>query len=151
MYNAMVFTRWVTDADGNNIPDAVDDIYAWAMANNSPLPDGSFGKYEDITGQPASRILAGLKVFAARLQISDATAQHFASDNRFFLLGYDRLDDEGNVIASNWNQPLDVASRTRALNYLINHGYTMQQITSRFSASDTRREIAQKLKALFLE
>jgi len=152
-----VFLRWKTEVlpfsmQDANVPDAISDIYAWAIANGEQLPDGSFGKYEDLTGQSASRIFTGLKIFAARLQITNATAQHFKDDARFFTLGYKRLDDEtGDVLASNWDEPLDVTSRTRALTYLTNHGYTVQQIAARFSALDTRREIAVKLKKLFLE
>ena len=148
---AVVFTRWVQDADGNNVPDAVDDIYAWARSNNEQLPDGSFGKYEDITGQSTSRILAGLKVFAAKLTITVATAQHFASDNRFWTLGFKRFDDEGEQVDSNWDIRLSSTNRQAAITYITNHGYTLEQIASKFDTTDTRLVIAKKLKALFLE
>jgi len=150
MIDAVVLLRWRVDAEGNSVPDAVDEVFAWAVERGDEIAPGCYGKYEDITGQVRPALRA-LRVFAARLVVGDATAQHFADDNRLFILGWRRFDDEGRVVADNWDRPLDAESRQRALTFLTNHGYTLEQITSRFSAGDSRREIARKLRTLFQE
>jgi len=155
MIDAVIFTRYFQDTDGRWRPVALKDIYAWARANNETLPGGtSYGKYEDLTGQ-SQPALRAIKVFAARLIVSNATATQFADDSRIFILGYQRLSDDielaGQVLFSNWNTTLTQDEIDRLVSYLLNHGYTMQQITAHFSASDTRLEIARKLKELFLK
>jgi hypothetical protein len=157
--DAVIFTKWVKDADDTNVPDAVSDIYAWAIANDEYLPEGEsgkgpFGRYEDITGQANvhQRILDGLAVFAAKLEITVATAQQFASDNRFWTLGYRRYDDDGEILASNWDDVLTGQERQQAVNYITNNSnITAQRLGNRFDATDTRLEIAQKLKEFFRE
>ena len=156
---AVAFMKWVKDDDDRNVPDAVSDIYAWAIANDEYLPEGEsgkgpFGRYEDLTGQANvhQRILDNLGVFAARLEITDATANHFASDPRFWVLGYKRFDADGEQIASNWDTALTAEERQRAANYITNNSnITAQQLASKFDVDDTRLEIAEKLKAFFRE
>jgi len=157
MIDAVVFLKWIPDVDGNNVPDAVDEIYAWAIANDEYLPEGyagigPFGRYEDITGQDNvhQKILDNLGVFVAKLQLTPTTAAQYASDPRLWTLGYKRFDDEGEVTFSNWGEPLTVAERQQAVNYITtNSAITAQQLATVFDASDTRLEIAQKLKAFF--
>lgn len=150
--DAVIFTKYIQDADGSNVPNAVSDIYAWAIANNEALPDGSFGKYSDLTGfdNVHQRILDNLAVMVAKLEITVPTAQQFASDPRFWTLGYWRRDDEGSVIDHNWNTTLTVAERQQAVSYITsNSNITAQQLASAFDATDTRAVIASKLKAFF--
>ena len=164
--DAVVFTKWVKEDMGNgeltNVPDAVSDVYDWAIANDEFLPEGEsgkgpFGRYEDLTGQANvhQRILDNLGVFAAKLQITPATAAHFASDPRFWTLGYRRVvvdpeTREETVINSNWDEPLSAAERKQAGDYVSNNSnITKQQLATVFDADDTRLEIAQKLKAFF--
>ena len=157
LIDAVVLLRWVPDDDGNNVPDAVDEIYAWAIANDEYLPEGSsgvgpFGRYEDITGQDNvhQRILDDLGIFAAKLQLTPTTAAQFAADPRFWTLGYRRLDDDGEVVTSNWDEPLSVEQRQQAVTYITTHSaITAQQLAAVFDASDTRLEIARKLKEFF--
>jgi hypothetical protein len=157
--DAVIFVKWVKDGRGVNVPDAISDIYAWAMANDEFLPvgmsgGGPFGKYEDLTGQANinKRILDNLGVFAARLEITVATAAHFANDARIWTLGYKRFDDDGEQTFSNWNTALSNAERNKAINFITNNSdITVQQLSNKFNASDTRLEIANKLKELFRE
>jgi len=153
MIEAVLFTTYAQSADGKWRPVVLHDIYSWARANNALMPDGeTYGRYEDITGQPIPA-LRPIKVFAAKVEVANATAQQFSDDPRLFILGYRRLSDDGlyTVEASNWNTTLTQDEIDRVVTYLLNHGYTMEQITAHFSASDTRLEIARKLKELFLE
>lgn len=152
--DAVIFGKYVKNAEGHNVPNGITDIYAWAIANGEQLPDGTYGRYEDLTGAANvhQRILDNLAIFAAKLEITPATAQQFAADSRFWTLGYRRLDDEGEVTFSNWNTTLTAGERQQAANYVTNNSnITAQQLAARFDASDTRREIAQKLKAFFRE
>lgn len=157
--DAVIFTKWVEDADGVNVPNAVSDIYAWAIANDAYLPEGEsgkgpFGRYEDLTGQANvhQRILDNLGIFAARLEVTDATAAQFASDPRIWTLGYKRFDEDGNMISSNWDQVLSAGQRQEALDYVTaNSDIEVQQLSNRFDVDDTRLEIAQKLKEFFRE
>jgi len=156
--DAVIFTKWVKDG-GTNVPNAISDIYAWANANDEYLPEGEsgkgpFGRYEDLTGQANvhQKILDNLAVFAAKLEVTVATAQQFASDNRFWTLGYRRFDDEGEVTFSNWDTTLTTAERQQAVNYITtNSSITAQQLANVFDVDDTRLEIAQKLKDYFRE
>ena len=153
--DAIAFVKWVKNADQHNVPDAVAEIHAWSAANAEQLPDGTFGVYEDVTGQaggPAlnQRILDNLGLFLARLQMTVATAQHFAADPRIWTLGYWRRDDDAAVLSHNWNTTLTAAERQQAVNYVTsNSNITAQQIAAVFDATDTRAEIADKLKAYF--
>jgi len=155
--DAVIFSKWKQDADGNNVPDVIDEIYAWAIANDEYLPEGQsgkgpFGRWSDVCGQANvhQRILDDLAVFVGKLEITVNTAQHFANDARLFVLGYRRLDDEGNVLFSNWNEPLSSQERQKAAQYVTSHcRITAQQLAQAFDATDTRLEIARKLKAFF--
>jgi len=152
--DCVILGKWVKHANGKNVPDAVYDIYAWAIANGEQLPDGVYGRYEDLTGQANvhQRILDNLAVFCAKLEITVPTAQHFANDPRFWVLGYWRRDDEGAVLDHNWNTTLTVAERQQAAGYVTaNSNITAQQLAAAFDATDTRAEIANKLKAFFRE
>lgn len=157
--DAVIFTKWVKDAEDTNVPDAIDDIYAWAIANDEFLPEGEsgkgpFGRWEDLTGQANvhQRILDNLGVFAAKLEITTATAAQFASDPRIWTLGYKRFNDEGEQTFSNWSDTLTVAERQQAVQYITNNSnITAQQLANRFDATDTRKVIAQKLKEFFRE
>ena len=159
LIDAIVFLKWVPDVNGNNVPDAVDEIYAWAIANDEYLPEGysgvgPFGRYEDITGQDNVHqcILDDLGVFAAKLELTSTTAAHFASDPRLWTLGYKRINDEGEQTFSNWDITLSVAERQQAVDYITTHSkITVQQLAVAFDATDTRREIVQKLRAFFRE
>ena len=164
-FDAVIFTKWVKEDLGNgetaNVPNAISDVHAWARANDEFLPEGKSGKgpffrYEDLTSQANvhQRILDNLGVFAAKLQITPATAAHFADDPRFWTLGYRRVsrDEEGmeTVINSNWDEPLSATQRKEAGDYVANNSnITKQQLAAVFDADDTRLEIAQKLKAFF--
>ncbi len=157
--DAVIFAKWVKDGRGVNVPDAISDIYAWAIANDEFLPggvsgDGPFGKYEDLTGQANihQRILDNLGVFVAKLEITMVTAMKFAQDARIWTLGYKRFDDDGEQTFSNWNSSLYVAERQKAINFITNNSnITAQQISNKFNAFDTRLEIADKLKEFFRE
>ena len=166
--DAVIFTKWVKEDMGNgemaNVPDAISDVNAWAIANDEFLPEGESGKgpfyrYEDLTGQANvhQRILDNLGVFAAKLQITPATAAHFASDPRFWTLGYRRVavdpeTREETVINSNWDEPLSSEQRQQAATYVTNNSnITAQQLAARFDVADTRLEVARKLKAFFKE
>lgn len=159
LIDAVVFTRWVPDIDGNNVPDAVDEIYAWAIANDELLPEaisdfGPYGRFEDITGQDNvhQRILDDLGVFCANLHLTPVTAAQFADDSRLWTLGYRRYNDEGKVTFSNWGTTLTAEERQQAVNYITTHSkITQQQLAAVFDPADTRREIAQKLQAFFRE
>ncbi len=154
--DAVIFTKWVKGTDGTNVPNAITDIYAWAIANgeNLPLEPTCFGRWEDLTGQDNvhQRILDNLAVSISKLEITVATAAKFASDTRIWTLGYRRLDDEGEVVFSNWDTPLTTQERQQAANYITaNSNISAQQLANAFDASDTRMEIARKLKAFFRE
>ncbi len=157
--DAVIFTKYIKDADGTNVPNAISDIYAWAIANDEYLPEGEsgkgpFGRYEDLTGQANvhQRILDNLAVFCAKLEITVPTAQHFANDPRIWTLGYWRRDDEGAVLSHNWDEPLSVEDRQQAVNYITNNSNTTAgQLAAVFDADDTRADIAKKLKAFFRE
>lgn len=150
---AIIFTKYVKDGN-DNVPNAISDIYAWARANNQQLPDGSFGKYSDLTGAANvhTRILDNLAVFVAKLEITTVTAAQFASDPRIWTLGYKRFNDEGEQTFSNWNTALTADERNQAGDYVsANSKITKPQLAARFEATDTRREIAEKLKEFFRE
>ena len=157
--DAIIFTKWVKDDEDANVPNAISDIYAWAIANDEYLPEGNpgvgpFGRYEDLTGQANvhQRILDNLAVFCAKLEITVTTAQQFASDPRIWTLGYWRRDDEGAVLDHNWDTTLTTAERQHAANYITsNSNITVQQLAAVFDATDTRQEIATKLRAFFKE
>ena len=154
--DAVVFVKWVKDSEGSNVPDAIDDIFGWAIANDQYLPEGEscFGRYEDMTGQANvhQRILDNLGVFAARLEITVATAAYFAGDARIWTLGYKRFNDKGELQLSNWSEKLSAAERQQAVNYITNNSnITAQQLANKFDATDTRKVIAQKLKEFFRE
>lgn len=149
---AVILGKWVNDAQSRNVPNAISDIYAWAMANGEQLPDGVYGRYEDVCGQANvhQKILDDLAVFVAKVEMTVNTAQHFANDPRFWVLGYKRFDDEGEVTFSNWGEPLTVQERQAAAQYVTNNSkITAQQLADAFDVTDTRREVAQKLKAFF--
>lgn len=151
---AYVFVKYVKDAEGTNVPNAISDIYAWAIANGEQLPDGPCGRYEDITGQANvhQRILDDLAVFVAKVEMTVPTAQHFASDPRIWTLGYWRRDDEGETLDHNWDETLTATERQQAVDYITsNSAITAAQLAAAFDADDTRAEIAQKLKAFFRE
>lgn len=151
---AVLLTRWIQDSRGISVPSVLSDIYAWARANDEHLPGGAFGRYQDLTGQADvhQRILDNLAVSIAKVEMTLPTAQHFASDPRIWTLGYSRRDDEGDVIDSNWDTTLTTAERQQAANYVTaNSAITAQQLANAFEATDTRREIAQKLKTFFRE
>ncbi len=157
--DAVVFVKWVKDAEGLNEPAAIGDIFTWAIANDEYLPEGKsgkgpFGRYEDLTGQANvhQRILDNLGVFAARLEITTATAMHFVNDSRIWTLGYQRFNDKGELQFSNWSEKLSAAERQQAVNYITNNSnITVQQLAGKFDASDNRWEIAVKLKKFFRE
>lgn len=154
--NALVFTHWVKDVDDTSVPNAISDIYAWAISNGENLPQepACFGRWEDLTGQANvhQRILDNLAVSISKLEITVATAQHFANDARIWTLGYRRFDDDGEVVFSNWDMPLTTQERQQAANYVTNNSnITAQQLAGKFDADDTRLEIARKLKSFFRE
>lgn len=157
--DGIIFCRYVKDAQGENSPTAIQDINEWARANDEYLPRGRSGfgpyiYYEDLTAQANvhERILENLAIFCAKLEITVNTAQHFASDNRIWTLGYWRRDDEGAVLDHNWNETLTAGEREQAVDYVTaNSNITAQQIQAAFDATDTRREIAQNLTAFFRE
>ncbi len=157
--DAVVFVKWVKDAEGLNEPAAIGDIYAWAIANDQYLPEGKsgkgpFGRYEDLTGQANvhQRILDNLGVFAAKLEITTTTAMHFVNDSRIWTLGYKRFNNQGEQVFSNWSEKLSADERQQAVNYITNNSnITAQQLAGKFDASDTRLEIARKLKEFFRE
>jgi len=157
---ATIFTKYVKDADGNNMTYAISDIFDWAHANNEYLPEvdskgnSPWGRYEDLTFQANvhQRILDNLSVFAARLEVTVARAEQFPSDPRIWTLGYKRFNDEGEELFSNWNDQLSAAQRQQAVNYITNNSnITAQQLANKFDATDTRLEIARKLKEFFRE
>ena len=41
--DAVIFTKWEKDAEGTNVPNAIDEIFAWAVANDEYLPEGQSG------------------------------------------------------------------------------------------------------------
>lgn len=150
--DAVIVCKWAVGSDGKNRPIALDDVFAWAIENEEELPIGSFGRREDLTGQDRirQRIQNNMALFVARLVVTVTTAQHFASDNRFWTLGYWQRDDEGGVITHNWDTPLTAEERTQAANYItLNSFITPAQINAAFDPTDTRREIAEKLKDYF--
>lgn len=155
--DAVVITKWVEVAEKVWRPDVLDEVFAWAMANDEYLPGGQsgfgpFGRYMDLTGQADAhqQILDDLAVFIAKLEVTAATAQHFADDPRMFTLGYWRRDDDGAVITHNWDTVLSVEDRQRAVSYITTQSkITAQQLANVFDATDTRRDIAEKLKAFF--
>ena len=155
--DAVIFTKYVKDAEGVNVPNAISDIYAWAIANDEYLPEGQsgigpFGRYEDLTGQADvhERILDNLAVFCAKLEVTVPTAQQFATDSRIWTLGYWRRDDEGGVIDHNWNTALTPDERQEAAAHITNNSaITVQQLAAVFDPTDTRAEIASKLMAFF--
>jgi hypothetical protein len=151
--DAVIFTKWIKDTEGGHVPNAIADIYAWAIANGELVPSigpNAYGRYKDVTGQLAPTILAD-KVFCARLEVSPVTAQQFSSDPRIWTLGRKIIDDEGNVTDSNWDTPLTAPERTQALDWLEAHGIDRATVAARFSASDTRKQIADKLVEFFKE
>ncbi len=157
--DAVVFVKWVKDSEGSNVPVAFNDIFIWAAINDQYLPEGEsgkgpFGRYEDMTGQANvhQRILDNLGVFAAKLEITTTTAMHFVNDSRIWTLGYRRFNDQGEQVFSNWSEKLTTAERQQAVNYITNNSnITAQQLAGKFDASDTRLEIARKLKEFFRE
>ena len=151
---AIVFCRLVTNANDEVVPNAISDIFDWARTQGVALPHKPlfFATYQDLTGQANTkqRILDNLAVLVARLELTVATAQQFAADSRIWTLGFWRRDDEGAVITHNWDDTLTAAQRTQARNYVTNNSnITAAQLNAAFDASDTRREIANKLKAFF--
>ena len=153
--DAVIFTKYVEEVQNGetvNVPNAISDIFAWARANNEQLPDGTFGRYEDLTGcaNVHQAILDNLSIMCAKLEVTVATAQQFASDPRIWALGRWVKDDEGEVTNSNWQTTLTSAERTQAINYITsNSAITAGQLATAFDASDTRAQIANKLKAFF--
>ena len=86
----------------------------------------------------------------AKLEVTVPTATQFAADSRIWTLGYWRRDDDGSVLSHNWDTPLTGAERAQAVTYVANNSaITLAQIQAAFDATDTRREIAQKLRAFF--
>lgn len=154
--DAVIIARWV-DVDGNKHPDAIDDIYVWALANDEYLLGGRsgfgpFGKYQDLTGQVNvhQKVLDNLGIFIAKLEVTPVTAQQFANDPRIWTLGYWRRGDDGEPIADNWNTTLTVEDRQLAVSYITsNSKITAQQLANVFDVTDTRKEIARKLKEFF--
>jgi hypothetical protein len=143
----VVFVKWQQVGGKWRVP-VLDEIGAWALANGEYLPGSRMGHfYRDLTAQAEPWALS-VRVLAARLRATDATAQEFAGDNRLFVLGYRRITG-GRVVFNNWSEPLDGPNRQRVLTFLRNQGYTLEQITARFTPADSRREIAWKLMGLF--
>lgn len=157
--DAIVLTKWVKDVEDTNIPNAISDIYTWAVANDEYLPEGEsgkgpFGRYEDLTAQANvhQRVLDNLAVFCAKLEVTVATANQFSTDPRIWMLGYWRRNDEGEVLDHNWSTTLSEAERQEVIDYVTSNSViTTQQIVAAFDATDTRQEIAQKLRAFFRE
>ena len=157
--DAVVFVKWVKDSEGSNVPAAIGDIFTWAVANDQYLPEGEsgkgpFGRYADLTGQTNvhQRILDNLGVFAVKLEITITTAMHFNYDPRIWTLGYQRFNDKGELQFSNWSEKLSAADRQQAVNYITNNSkITVQQLANKFDVSDSRLEIARKLKDFFRE
>jgi hypothetical protein len=150
--DAIIFTKYVQDGDGDNVPAAIADVHAWAVANEEYLPWGAPYRYEDLTGRANvhQAILDNLAVFCAKLQVAVATATQFAGDSRIWTLGYWRRDDEGSILDHNWTDTLTAGERTQAVDYITaNSAITAAQIQAAFDASDTRQQIAQKLRAFF--
>ena len=156
--DAIVFTKWVEDPQGASVPNALGEIMQWGLDNDETLPIELFGphpeggKYRDITAQANThqRILDNLGVFCAKLVVTVATAQHFAADPRIWILGYWRRDDDGTLLDDNWDTTLNPMERQEAVDYVTaNSNISAAQLAAAFDASDTRREIAQKLKAFF--
>lgn len=157
--DAVVLVKWAQDTEGRNIPNALSDVFAWAIANGENLPGEPtcFGRRADLTHQASGlamvqRILDNLAVFCARLEVTVVTAQQFAADPRIWTLGYRQLNDDGEVTFSNWNGPLSSEERQQAITYVTaNSAITAQQLAAVFDVDDTRLEIAEKLKAFFRE
>lgn len=154
--DALIFTRWVKDAEGAKVPNAISDIFTWAMANDQEISHTPkticYGKCMDVTAQKNidQRILDNMALYVANLIVTVATAAHFANDPRIWTLGYKRFDDDGEVVFSNWDTPLTAQEQQQAAGYITsNSGISAQQLAKVFSASDTRLEIAKKLKAFF--
>ena len=155
--DAVVLGKWVVGPNGKNVPNGFYDVNAWAIANDEFLPGGQSGKgpfhfYTDLTelANVHQRILDNLAIYVAKLEVTVNTAQQFVSDPRFWTLGYWRKDDEGVVIDHNWGTTLTLAERQAAAQYVTNNSaITAQQLAAVFDASDTRAEIAEKLKVFF--
>jgi hypothetical protein len=153
---AIVFTKWAENVPGKVRPDAIDDVFSWALSNGERLPnDPDCGaKFTDLTGQANThtQILDNLAIFIGDLEITTATAAQFAADPRIWTLGYRRFNDDGEVTFSNWNEPLTVEERQQAGDYVsANSKITKAQLAARFDAEDTRRDVAEKLKEFFRE
>lgn len=155
--DAVIFTKFVLDGEGNPVFHAISDIFTWAIANDENLPHDPtcYGKCTDLTGQtggPAmkQRILDNLAIFCAKLEITTATAAQFVADARIWTLGYKRYNDDGEEMFSNWGDSLTAGERQQAATYVTtNSAITAQQLAAAFDPSDTRLEIARKLKAFF--
>lgn len=48
-------------------------------------------------------------------------------------------------------ETLDAASRTQALDWLEANGYTRAQVAAQFDATDTRKQILDRLRKMFRE
>lgn len=149
---ATIIVPWIKDAVGF-LPDALDDISAWAIANDEYLPGGisgfgPFSLYEEINDN-ITPVLDGL--FVAKLTINQNTANQFAADARIHILSRKVFDEDGNETSSNRDAALTAGERTTILNWLEVKGVDRAQVTARFDASDTRAEITNKLKAYFRE
>lgn len=155
--DGIIFVKWQTGADGKHRagnPGVLREMYDWAIANNEALPHDptTYAKCGDLTGQANvhQRILDNLAVFCAKLEVTVATAQHFAADPRIWTLGYWRRDDDGSLLYHNWDTTLTAAERQQAAQYVTNNSnISAAQLAAAFDVTDTRREIAQKLRAFF--
>lgn len=150
---AVIITKWVIDSRGVAVPDVVNEIFLYAEAGEYTIPVGpKYGSYSCLaTGTGGhQKIFEDLAVFVARILMAVPVAQHFADDLRLFQLGYWVKDEEGNVVSHNWNTILPTEERTRVVNYITNNSkVTQAQLAAMFNATDTRAEIADKLRAFF--
>lgn len=139
-------------------PPVINDIKNWIDANGEWLytwdkdgaPHHRTHMSKDLTGEHRTRLFDG-KATALLLTVTLATAQHFRGDPRMFQLGWQVFDDDGELQSSNWDQPLDAASRTQALDWLENHGYSRAAVANRFGTGNSRREILDMLRVMFRE
>lgn len=150
---AIIITKWVVDARGVAVPNVVNEMFLYAEAGEYTVPVGpKYGSYSCLAAGTGGhqKILNDLGVFVARILVAVPVAQHFAEDLRLFQLGYWVKDEEGDVVSHNWDTALPTEERTRVVNYITNNSkVTQAQLAAVFNATDTRREIAAKLRVFF--
>lgn len=146
--DAVVFTQFTETEEGFTYG-ALDEIIGWGLDNVEFLPGTQTGGWWTEVNDNIAPLLG--RISCVRLIVTVATAQQFAADSRIFTLGRRIFDDDGNVTNSNWNTTLSDGERKQVLDWLENHGISRAQVSARFGGSDTRLEIATKLKAYFKE